>query len=284
MRQNTETGEEAICDVFEERPDDFYIPDDLWTLVYEGVVASRSDVVVDANISGAIRSQGGNFCNVGVQRGDLVTIVGSPTPGPNVEAGTCDVFRDVALTYQVKETNASYLMLNPIALPDAVDGEVDPYLNLRPASTNGLPLARTLPTRECFAAGLTIEVRPMAQWVLTGERSGVLVNQTSAGGACVPRYDIPNYRARFQTGDTVETPFFSFVLRGGIVTPTRDFSMRFNTENSFTSSVLGVGPSSTDVQMLETAVGNFLVVPDAGTNIVRVFITGGRDELRTILF
>ncbi|MEL6178928.1 MAG: hypothetical protein AAFS10_08235, partial [Myxococcota bacterium] len=102
---------------------------------------------------------------------------------------------------------------------------------------------------------------------------GLLVNQQGVSGVCVPRYDWELYQFRAQTGERFDNPYFSFNITEGAVTPTQDFTLRFDVSSSsgFSSLVFSVGPSSSDIQYFETERGFYLSVVDTGTNIVRVY-------------
>jgi hypothetical protein len=144
---------------------------------------------------------------------------------------------------------------------------------------DALPVVEELPKRGCFAQGVDFEVRPQGEWIVRGDNLGLLVNRQREGTACVPRFDGEAlYNHRVREGEVFENPYFSFSLSPGQVVLPQDFRFVFNTRSAFGEDLLRVGPSSTQVVMLETSSVVYMMVLDAGSNLVRVYELEAGDE------
>lgn len=246
--------------------DDFYNTTDSWRVTWEGVILERQDGVVDAERPGWVRV-GGDLCGAGVEAGDRVTILSSPTPLSGGGEG-CEAFRERALTWRVAEVQAGALRLELIA----------------PAGDEAPPLVEALPTRACFAAGVRFQVRPHQLWVVEADDVGLLVNRRAEGGACVPRFaEEARYNFRARAGEVFENPYVSFVVTEGEVELPQDFRFNFNTLDEFSERILRVGPSTAQLFEVETAQGRYMFVIDTGSNLVRVF-DAETDAALSILF
>lgn len=255
--------------------DDFFIPDDTWSVTYEGVALERSDALVDNDLPGIIRTNSGDFCEGGVQEGDLLTILGSPTPLSGEE---CDAFQDRELTWRVGSVSGSFLKLEVLS-PEEAQG-----LNRTEAERQAV--VQELPTRGCFAAGVSVEVRAEKAWVVRGERSGHLHSQESIGNVCVPTAE--DYKGRIRAGEDFVNPYFSFSLVAGEIVPPRDYSLNFTTRSNFRASSLTIGAASTEVSTVtvmekEGAESEYIFVLDSAANLIRVYPDTG-SRLRTVLF
>lgn len=246
--------------------DDFFIPNDRWEVTYEGALATRSDLVVDEALEGVVRSIGGDFCANDLREGDTLTLLSPITPAPGSTDETCAEFVDRTLVWRVASVSANHLTLAPLG-----DGA------LIGLNEDAPPLVEALPTRECFAAGLRAELRPVDEWIVLGERTGLLSAQTSFGGVCVPRFDTPDFNSRLSSDAVYTSPFLSFRIDNGAdtsgnpVEPQRDFALSFTTSGRFVSRLLESGPTPTDIQLIDTRNGDFLFVVDAGTNVIRIY-------------
>ncbi|MBH25179.1 MAG: hypothetical protein CMH57_12145 [Myxococcales bacterium] len=240
---------------------DYRIAEDRWTITYEGTIVERSDTLVDEQLPSIIRSQGGDFCSSGAEAGDILSITSDPTP---LGDGTnCSAYEGVDLLYRITSVQSNQLVIATLT--------ADEVANLNRTNTETAVVDR-LPSRECFARGMTIEVQPEGEWVVAGERIGLLVNSRGVSGVCVPRYDWEQFAFRARSGERFENPYFSFDLTEGTVTPTQGFEYRFRvTSNGFRSLVFAVGPTSSDIHQIDTASGSYLSVVDAGTNVIRVY-------------
>ncbi len=240
--------------------DDFYIPADTWNVTYEGVVASRSDLIVDQALEGVVQVSGGDLCAAGVEDGDVLVLLSVVTPSS--DGADCTAFEDRTLAYRVDSVSAGYIQLSVLA-----DGAVLGF------DGNDPELVQALPTRECFASGLRGEFRAVDRWVVRGDRTGVISNRVGASGVCVERSDALDQNSRADTGSPFSGPFFSFLIEpgeGDVEVP-RDFNFSFTTSSRFRSTILEGGPTPTDIAVLDTRSGDFVFVLDAGTNIIRVY-------------
>ncbi|MEZ4458651.1 MAG: hypothetical protein R3E66_02765 [bacterium] len=219
-----------------------------WTVAYEGELPNtrRSDGLLapqtqelDGQTVVEFDASPLNLCDAGVQEGDVLTILESPD-----NAQECEEFAgDIGfLTYEVVSMTASKMIL----APTAEEG-----------------LAATVPTRSCFPRGLNYVVRPKGQWVVTGERSGLLSERESIFGQCVDRVvpeGEPARRSRVKTGETFAGPYFEFYLWPGpnerndagivpdspAVEPVRGLSFTFSVVPNFLSrsfSTEGIFPA-----------------------------------------
>lgn len=273
-----EAGVVTIEEVVDDVRDDFYIPSDTWTVTYEGTILQRSDALVDRNLPGVIRTVSGDFCSGGVQAGDHLTIVSPVTPATTVAEGECDAYQGVDLTWRVTGVSAGYLSIEVIA-----DTDVD-----SPALPEGVEArVAELPLQRCFAAGLLVDARPVDTWVVRGEQTGLLVNSTRQGNACVrDRYDASDYGFRAYTDQEFQNPWVRFHLEGGTIAPLRDFALRFSTNRNFssgTSGTLSSGPSPSQVLEFETTRATYLPIVDPGNNTIRVY-NAANDRFIELLF
>jgi hypothetical protein len=259
----------------EDFTDDAFITNETWQVVFEGSIAARTDLVVDAERPGMVSSSSGDFCADDLRPGDILTITASPTP---ITIGgaepDCEGFLERDLSYRVASVSANHLSI------ETIDAELEALLQ-RPA--DALPLVQLLPDRSCFGAGAPISIRPVDQWVVTGSRSGRLSNKTSFGGVCVQKYDALSYSSRFNTGETFVNPFFSFRMAPGTEAVPSGHSLTFSTSNRFSALQLQIGSTPTDIKHLDTRRRMVLPVIDAGNNLVRLF-DAKNNQLVTVLF
>jgi hypothetical protein len=268
----------TVSRIDEDIRDDFYIPNDAWTVTYEGTILQRADALVEPRVSGLIRTVSGDFCSGGVEAGDLLTIVSPVTPATTVAEGECDAFVDVDLTWRVTDVSANYLALAPIAVDDAD----------APALPEGIEArVDTVPLQRCFAAGLLIDVRPVETWVVRGRETGLVVNAGREGNACVPRlHDAEDYGFRAYSDQEFQNPWIRFHLEAGTLTPLRDFTLSFTTNRNFSSgssSSLSAGPSPSQVTEFETTRARYIPIVDPGNNTIRVF-NAANDRFLELLF
>ncbi len=254
--------------------DDFFAVDDNWSVTFEGLLTSSASLIVDEGSPGVLRATSGDFCAADLRPGDLLTVTSSITPVPGIEPDCAD-FADRDLSWRVDRVNAGQLTISP------VDADLAALLR-RP--DDALPLVEVLPRRACFAAGLRVEVRPVQQWIISGERTGVLSNQISLGGVCAPRFDTFDLNSRINTGETFSNPFFSFQLVGGTNPVPRGFSLNFSTARRFGASQLSaIGPSPDDMGIFETRRRVALPILDTGSDLIRVF-DANTNRAITVLF
>ncbi len=268
----------TVSRVEESRRDDFYIPNDVWTVTYEGTILQRADALVEPRASGLIRTVSGDFCSGGVGAGDLLTIVSPVTAATTAGDGECDAFVDVDLTWRVTAVSGSHLAVAPIAADDPDAPVLPEGVEARVA---------VAPLQRCFAAGLLIDVRPVDTWVVRGRDTGLLVNATRAGNACVPRlHDADDYGFRAYSDQEFQNPWFRFHLEAGTLVPLRDFALSFNTNRNFasgSSSSLSSGPSPSQVTEFETTRARYIPIVDPGNNTIRVF-NAANDRFIELLF
>jgi hypothetical protein len=264
--------------VEEDVTDDYYIPNDAWTVTYEGTILSRSDATVESNPSGIIRTASGDFCTAGVQKGDHFSIESPPTPSSDVQEGDCDAFENAELVWRIAEVSASYLVIEPIE-----EGAADAH----PLPEDVESRVAILPTRECFATGLSVDVRPVDTWIVSGGSTGLLVNTDSAGNACVPElFSTGDYGFRAYTDAEFLSPWFRFRIENGSLAPLRDFQFSFRTNRNFasgSSSSLSAGPSPSQLLELETVRGSYIPIVDSGNNTILVF-DGSTERFVELLF
>ncbi len=268
MQLNSETGlPERVTPLL---PHDFFVREETWSVVWEGVLADFRDMEVQED--GYARVRATDLCASGVEVGDLVTLTTGPVP---LEDADCGLFEDVDLTWRVAERTAHHLVLEPLS------AEAGAALD---RGEDALPLVQQAPTRACFAAGLSGQVRPVGQWIVTGSRSGRLINQTSLGEVCVPRYPLSDYTFRAETDQVFANPFVTFQVASGRIAPARDLTLTFSVDDGYSAlSLSGTGPVPLDVRLVETQRGAWMPVVDGATNVVRVYDSSSF-QLITVLF
>ncbi len=174
-----------------------------WIVAYEGILPSarRSDgllatEITDLNGTSVVELDAAplDLCAAGVQEGDRLTFEETAS-----DDAACVTFKGDArfLTYEVVGMTASKLLLG------VIEGE---------------GFADTLPTRECFPRGLNYAVRPQNQWIVVGERSGLVSERENVFGQCVDIAVVdgePKRASRVRTGESFVGPYFEFFLWPG---------------------------------------------------------------------
>ncbi len=225
-----------------------------WTVSYEGALPDpgrSADGLVSREQPGIFLSGGLDYCAAGVEAGDRITILSEPA-----DRSECEVFRDVEedpqfRTYDVVEVGAFELQLEVIDDEDRV---------------------AELPTRECFDRGLSYEVRPVDQWTVFGDDSGLLSPWERDDGACVLSEDADAgwRQSRVETGEQFLGPYLQFRIREGEVEPVQGLEYSFEVLRNFSvfsEGIIPEGGSSLPAQVRLTpdlGDGRYLVVVDAG--------------------
>lgn len=186
-----------------ERVADERLINESWTVAYEGILPSarRTDGLLATQVSDLDGTAVVEFdaapldlCAAGVQEGDRLTLEESPAD----DAACASLKGDTGfLTYEIVAMTSSTLTLA------AIEGE---------------GFAQTLPTRECFPRGLSYAVRPQDQWIVVGERSGLVSERENVFGTCaaIPIVEgEPTRASRVRTGETFSGPYFQFYLWPG---------------------------------------------------------------------
>lgn len=263
-----DTGEAAILrSVYDQR-----LRNERWDVIYEGALTalpSNERGLIDADNAARFLAGGADYCAVGVEVGDRLRILTSPS-----DADGCDVFTGDPNVRTFEILNVLPYELE-LGLIDADD------------------LVQELPRRECFDRGLSYEIRPHDAWIVTGEQSGMLSPFEREAGACVLKSPeaAEILRGRVNAGDTYRGPYFQFLLRPGEVPPTEDLSYSFQVERNFgvlADPIVNTGidtsvtlPSS--VRFLpDLGAGRFLGVIDAGAEAGG--LPGGRLYLQNLSF
>lgn len=245
-------------------PYDYRLRDESWTVTYEGVLPATAQIdrgIVDRNVDGLFQGGGLDLCAAGVQVGDRLTILGRPLVNGQVPAG-CEAFdspdteRADFLTYEIVDLTASVMQLA------VIDN----------AAAQGFVSA--LPSRSCeaFNRGLRYTIRPVDEWLVVGERSGLVSGFENQGGQCVARAgsEFGRTHARVKTGDAYVGPYLDFRLYEGEVEPVRDMSYTFQIERNFTEERYESG-SANPVQTLlvrNLPSSHYLIVADPTSNFV----------------
>ncbi len=245
-------------------PYDYRLRDESWTVTYEGVLPATAQIdrgVVDRDVDGLFQGGGIDLCASGVQVGDRLTIVDRPAIDGKVPEN-CEAFSSPNpdqldfLTYEIVDITASTMQLAVIA--DAAS----------------LGFVETLPSRNCaaFNRGLRYTVRPVDEWIVVGERSGLVSSFENVGGQCVAREgsEFGRTNARVKTGEQYVGPYLAFRLYEGEVEPVRDMSYSFQVERNFATERYESG-SPNPVQTLlvrNLGVGDFLITTDPTANFV----------------
>ncbi|MFU8803000.1 MAG: hypothetical protein ACNA8W_04235, partial [Bradymonadaceae bacterium] len=228
-------------------PYDIRLRDEEWTIAYEGVLPATSSSdrgMIDRNEEGIFLSGGVNFCTAGVNVGDRLIILTQPEE--NAPAA-CAPFRNEAddyLTYEVSAVLANSVELTVIG-GDFVD---------------------TLPTRECFNRGLRYNVRPVDEWIVTGERSGYVSDRIAIEGECVerPGAELGRTQARVRTGEVYTGPYLNLRIHEGELEPVRGLRYGIQVERNFAAARFDTGtPLAAQILFLRHMPdGVFLAVPD----------------------
>lgn len=256
-------------------PADRSLVNEGWSVTWEGVLPNtrREDALMDAQIPGQVRVAGLDLCKSGVEPGDRFTLLGrsiapgqspddkSAKPAPGCEAFDIPDKRRDFLTWTIAEVRPRELALTPIAA-DPNDPDAPVY-------------AQELPTRACFAQGMSFEIRAHDEWIVVGDRSGFLSRNTSLFNTCQPVFgaDSPRFNARVKTGARFDGPYLSFVLREGLVPPSRDereLAYRINVENNYRPAALRTTAMlPTDILIADRLLsGPWLMIADPSSNFV----------------
>lgn len=242
-----------------------------WTVSYEGALPApgrSANGLVARQREGVFLSGGVDYCAAGVEVGDRITILSDPA-----EDSACDVFVDDDnehyRSYEVVEVGPFELQLDLIDADDRVS---------------------ELPTRSCFDRGLNYEIRPVEEWTVAGDQSGLLSPWEREGDACVMREDADMgwRQSRVETGEEFWGPYLRFRIREAEVAPVQGLEYRFAVERNFSLAAQGIVPnggSSLPAQVRLTpdlGDGRYLVVVDAGGN--RLFLRNLSQPLRNPIF
>jgi len=252
-----------------------------WTVAYEGILPSarRSDGILaaeltDLNGTDVVELEAAplDLCAAGVQEGDRLTFEETAS-----DDAACAAFKGDArfLTYEVVAMTASKMMLG------VIDSE---------------EFADTLPTRECFPRGLNYAVRPHDQWIVVGERSGLLSERENVFGQCVDIAVVdgePRRASRVRTGGAFVGPYFVFHLWPGpnardpqtgevipgtvAVAPTEGLSFTFSVVPNFLSrsfSTEGIFPA----KVMAYQRGDYYRVLSTDANSNFLFFKDGRSS------
>ncbi len=227
-----------------------------WLLVREGVLpgGTRSDGLLDETLPGRL-SSGGNFCSVGVQAGDLLTITDPPV---DIEDADCQTLRAaweadpelMGMTWRVEHVRSDALYLELLGEPGAVD---------------------ILPSRTCFPFGATYQIRPDNQWVMEAEFTDGLHALRTVSGACVPQRPGDVGPGRVEEGVPFRNAYFDFTLAADTFEDTRDVAVTFGVVSGYSGLRLAIGPLPGDVEVMDAPERKLVVVPDAGSNQIFVF-------------
>lgn len=247
-------------------PYDYRLRDETWTVTYEGILPATTQIdrgVVDRDVDGLFQGGGIDLCASGVQVGDRLTIGGRPLIDGKLPEN-CEAFNSPNkdqldfLTYEIVDITASTMQLAVIDNAAAL-GFVD-----------------RLPSRSCaaFNRGLRYTVRPVDEWIVVGERSGLVSSFENQGGQCVAREgsEFGRTNARVKTGERYVGPYLDFRLYEGEVEPVRDMNYTFQVERNFSAERWESG-SPNPVQTLvmrDLGIGDFLIVTDPTANFVYV--------------
>ncbi len=245
-------------------PYDYRLRDETWTVTYEGILPATVQIdrgVVDRDVDGLFQGGGIDLCASGVQIGDRLTIVGRPLVDGKVP-NNCEEFDSEDktqldyLTYEIVDLTAATMQL--AVIDDAA----------------ALGFVATLPSRNCaaFNRGLRYTVRPVDEWIVVGERSGLVSSFENQADECVAREgsEFGRTNARVKTGDSYLGPYLSFRLYEGDVEPVRDMSYTFQVERNFAAEQYETG-SANPVQTLlvrNIGIGDFLITTDPTANFV----------------
>lgn len=234
---------------------DLRVVDEEWSVTYEGPIPNLGDRgrgLVDADDGSVFLSGGANFCESGVSEGDRVTILTAPR-----DASECQIFDDgeESRTWGISSRGAFDLQLEVL---DGDDG------------------AERLPSRNCFDRGVRYEVRPVDEWVVAGDQSGMTSRYETSDEECVLREgaDEPQSRiqGRVETGGEYFGPYLSFRIREAPLQPVRGTRYTFNVQRNFSVASENHIPDERSTS-LPSRVGMF---PDLGAGrLVTVVDAGG---------
>ena len=234
---------------------DYRLRDEVWTITFEGTIpdSDRSDGLIHETVDGLLVSTGTNFCNRGIEPGDVV-VIESATPSLDAEPDACEDFVNVELEYEVDFVRADAIYLRVVEDRDDV--------------------VTVLPTRDCFAEGFAYEVRVADDtWLVAGSVSGMIHDQTSLSEQCVPATGDTLRTGRLVTGVPFANVFFSIEVEDSadLVPPARGYQLAFAIENNFATTAVSIGPDPVDTELAPVGSGRRLLVSDAGTNTLFVF-------------
>ncbi|MBA2664907.1 MAG: hypothetical protein H0U74_21645 [Bradymonadaceae bacterium] len=246
-------------------PFDLRLRDESWTVTYEGVLPATARIdrgVVDRDVDARFQGGGIDLCAAGVQPGDRLTILGRPEIDGAVPASCAayvsdDTTRADFLTYEIVGLSAEYLEL--AVIEDEELGFVD-----------------QLPSRACaaFNRGLRYNIRPVDQWLVVGERSGLIPEHENVGGECVarPGAEFGRANARARTGESFSGPYLDFRIHEGELDPVRDMSYSFQVERNFVAERYeSRTPLPSQVLFLRNLPqGHFLIAPDGTADFVSI--------------
>ena len=248
--------------------DDQSIVEEAWTVTYEGVLPTtrRDDGVIVEDEPGHLDVAGLDLCAAGVQVGDRLTLRSEPSTTDEDLPEDCQVFVTEEenldfLTWEIAKVQPRQLVLSVIE----EEGEANEFVD-------------ELPTRGCFAEGVSYQIRANGEWIVVGDRTGYLSDRMSVLGACVPKYkaDNPRFDARVDTGELFEGPYLSFFMRPGEVEPVRgpdeELTYRFAIDRAFRADRFTTTPVLPSKVLVEgqLPLGRLLLIPDPSQNLIYV--------------
>lgn len=238
--------------------------DEVWTIEYEGVLPStrRDDGLVDADDPSRFDTGALDLCAAGVRVGDQLTITSAPGAGDGAIPADCQRYvgdADDFLTYSIIARTA--------------DG-----VTLAPLTGDGARFVGELPTRACFPRGLSFEIRPSQEWLVSGESSGAISDQVAVAGQCVPAYGAEQARlaSRVRTGEVFHGPYMSFTMWSGSVAPQRGLRFQAQVQRNFTfsstESGLQLNPNTKNPRQIVHADdlpnGRYILIPDPSDDVI----------------
>ena len=258
--------DEELAAAIERSVYDLRVTSETWNVTYEGAlpeVGQRQRGLVASDEDGMILSGGLNYCGAGVEVGDRLTIADDPASDDD-----CDVFDGgpEARTWEIVD-------VRPFELDLAViDDDED--------------RAGELPVRDCFPQGLDYEVRPVDEWTVAGDESGLISPWEADGGECVLREGADEegsrYQSRVETGEEFLGPYLRFRLRSGEVEPVRGLAYSFDVRRNFSRASRTIIPEQNGA----TLPAQVLLTPDlgAGRRITVADTGGNRIFVRNLTF
>lgn len=246
-----------------------------WTVAYEGVLprTRRGDWVLPTAV-GTTSIDGEELetitldastdvCAAGVEVGDTFVLTTDPLGRDGCDA--LDSEDDLHRSYEIVARDADTIVLTTI------DGRAP------------LPVRAAEGESGCYESGVSGEIRPTGDWVVSGERTGYLSSQASRNGRCVPSRIPEAADGRVATGESYVGPSLQFRIYEGFVAPERGLTFEFDTESGFVSDRIRLGPTSESVGLLpydlyfheaaDSEDVEFLIASDPDSNFVFVRTT-----------
>ena len=238
--------------VTETVPFDYRLRDETWTITYEAAIpnATRADGLVEEGLTGVIVTSGVDFCSLGIEPGDHIRITAA-SPALDVDSSVCEEFLTTSLEYEIAYVRADRFYLAVLTDQEGV--------------------VQSLPTRDCFSSAVSYSIYAPDTWIVEGSATGFLHDQMSLSEQCVGRTGDSLRTGRLVSNISFENVFFEVVLSTSTIAPTPTTDVRFNVENAFASTALGIGPTPVDVNLTSTANGLRLAISDGGVDTVFIF-------------